>query len=103
VAYQLPVLGYEPYIDAETMRLHHDKHQQPYIDQLNKAVATYSRFDRTTVEDSSLISMMCRKKLVPSSAIAAADMFGTMYCCHPRFLKTNDPISQSQYSGLNRG
>lgn len=38
----LPPLPYpydalEPYIDAETMRLHHDKHHKSYVDGLNKA------------------------------------------------------------------
>lgn len=28
----------EPYIDAETMRIHHDKHQKAYVDNLNKAL-----------------------------------------------------------------
>jgi Fe-Mn family superoxide dismutase len=42
--YELPPLPYaydalEPHIDAETMRLHHDKHHQTYVDNLNKAIA----------------------------------------------------------------
>jgi superoxide dismutase, Fe-Mn family len=44
VPYELPPLPYsydalEPHIDEETMRLHHDKHHQSYIDNLNKAIA----------------------------------------------------------------
>ena len=29
----------EPYLDAETMRIHHDKHNAAYVDNLNKAIA----------------------------------------------------------------
>jgi Fe-Mn family superoxide dismutase len=56
VTYVLPALTYfydalEPWIDAETMRLHHDKHHQGYVDLLNKTIARYPQFDDTTVED----------------------------------------------------
>ena len=42
-AYTLPKLPYdynalEPHIDAETMKLHHDKHHQAYVDGLNKTL-----------------------------------------------------------------
>jgi len=42
--YSLPKLSYayddlEPHIDAETMKLHHSKHHQSYVDGLNAAIA----------------------------------------------------------------
>lgn len=40
----------EPYIDEKTMRLHHDKHLQTYIDNLNHALSPYPQFQRWTLE-----------------------------------------------------
>jgi Fe-Mn family superoxide dismutase len=45
--YSLPKLPYaynalEPYIDEQTMTLHHTKHHQAYVDKLNKALEAYS-------------------------------------------------------------
>lgn len=42
--FEVPKLKYnynalEPYIDEQTMRIHHDKHHQAYVDKLNAAVA----------------------------------------------------------------
>ena len=34
----------EPYISKEIMTLHHDKHYQTYVDNLNKALASYSEY-----------------------------------------------------------
>ena len=44
MAFELPPLPYafnalEPHIDALTMEIHHDKHHQGYINNLNKAIA----------------------------------------------------------------
>jgi Fe-Mn family superoxide dismutase len=44
--FKLPALPYgydalEPYIDAQTMRIHHDKHHATYVNKLNEAVATH--------------------------------------------------------------
>jgi Fe-Mn family superoxide dismutase len=54
--FQLPPLGYaydalEPYIDAETMHLHHDKHHKAYVDNLNKAVAPHPEMQKMTVDE----------------------------------------------------
>jgi superoxide dismutase, Fe-Mn family len=43
MAFELPPLPYdyaalEPHIDEQTMRIHHDKHHQAYVDNANKAL-----------------------------------------------------------------
>ena len=40
----------EPYIDEKTMYLHHDKHLQTYIDNLNNALSQYPEFQTWTLE-----------------------------------------------------
>ena len=56
MAYKLPPLrfGYdalEPYLDAETMELHHDKHPQAYVDKLNETLAPYPELADLTIEN----------------------------------------------------
>jgi Fe-Mn family superoxide dismutase len=51
VAFELPPLPYdyaalEPHIDEETMRIHHDKHHQAYVDNANKALEGTEWADR---------------------------------------------------------
>lgn len=52
----LPNLPYdyaalEPYIDEATMKLHHGKHHQTYVDKLNAALEKYPELAAKSVED----------------------------------------------------
>ena len=40
----------EPYIDKKTMYLHHDKHLQTYIDNLNRTLSSYPEYQGWTLE-----------------------------------------------------
>ena len=40
----------EPYISEEIMTLHHDKHYQTYVDNLNKALENYSEYQSYSLE-----------------------------------------------------
>ena len=56
MAYELPPLPYdyaalEPHIDAETMKLHHDKHHQAYVTNLNGAIEKHPDLSKHTAED----------------------------------------------------
>jgi Fe-Mn family superoxide dismutase len=53
--FKLPPLGYdydalEPYIDAETMKIHHDKHHAAYVAKLNDAIAKAPGWEKKTIE-----------------------------------------------------
>jgi Fe-Mn family superoxide dismutase len=54
--HSLPDLTYshnalEPYIDAQTMQIHHGKHHQGYVNNLNGALEGYADLQEKTVED----------------------------------------------------
>jgi superoxide dismutase, Fe-Mn family len=56
VAHSLPPLPYdysalEPYIDAQTMTLHHDKHHAAYVNNLNAAIEKHPQLGSKSVED----------------------------------------------------
>ena len=53
--YELPPLPYpkdalEPYIDALTMEIHHDRHHNAYVTNVNKAIAGKPELEAKTVE-----------------------------------------------------
>lgn len=55
MTHSLPALPYafdalEPHIDARTMEIHHDKHHQAYVDNLNKALAGTEHENKTLEE-----------------------------------------------------
>lgn len=56
MAFELPQLRYgydalEPYIDTETMRVHHDVHHRGYVTATNAAIAPYPELADKTIED----------------------------------------------------
>ena len=56
MAFELPKLPYavdalEPYIDAQTMSIHHDKHHQAYVTNLNAAIEKHPELASKSLED----------------------------------------------------
>jgi Fe-Mn family superoxide dismutase len=56
MSFTLPPLPYsfdalEPYIDAKTMEVHHDKHHNAYVTNLNKALESAPDFAKLSIEE----------------------------------------------------
>ena len=91
--FKLPPLGYatdalEPYLDAQTMTIHHDKHHATYVANLNKAVAAFPDLAAKPVED-----LLKDLNALPETARTAIRNSGGGHANHSLFwpaLKKND-------------
>ncbi|HEX5399201.1 MAG TPA: superoxide dismutase [Verrucomicrobiae bacterium] len=86
--FTLPPLPYafdalEPYIDARTMEIHHDKHHAAYVANLNKAVAQYP-----DVVGMSLQDMLRDLNAIPEPIRAAVRNNGGGHYNHSLFWQT---------------
>jgi len=90
MAYELPKLGYdynalEPHIDARTMEIHHTKHHQAYINNVNAAIAG-TEFESMSIED--LVSSIAK---VPENIRTAVRNNGGGHANHSLFWKVICP------------
>ena len=85
--FELPALEYdfdalEPVIDAETMKLHHDKHHQAYVDKLNEAIEKHKN-----LQDKTLTELLGGLDSVPEDVRSAVRNNGGGHANHSMFWK----------------
>ncbi len=96
MAYELPKLAYaydalEPFIDAKTMEIHHTKHHQAYITNLNAALAKHPELKAETFDD--LVNLLKDLSKVPADIKGAVQNNGGGHFNHTFFwplLKKNN-------------
>jgi|SRR5271157_4850511 len=93
--FTLPKLPYafdalEPYIDAQTMQIHHDKHHQAYVDNLNKAVSADAALAKLSVEE-----LLQRLETLPAGIRTAVRNQGGGHANHSLLWQTLCPASKS--------
>ena len=98
MAFELPPLPYaydalEPYIDAQTMQLHHDKHHATYVTNLNNALKG-NEFENLPVEQ-----VIRRLNEVPESARVAVRNNGGGHLNHSMFWQIMKPNGGGQPTG----
>jgi len=94
--FTLPALPYaydalEPYIDAQTMQIHHDKHHQAYVDNLNKAVASDPSLAGKSLDD-----LVLGLDTLPAAVRAQIRNQGGGHYNHSLFWKTLTPASKQK-------
>ena len=99
MAYELPPLPYdynalEPHIDQQTMQIHHDKHHQTYVTNLNNALANSPDLASLSVEE--LIKNLDR---VPEASRTAVRNNGGGHANHTLFWQIMGPNGGGQPSG----
>jgi Fe-Mn family superoxide dismutase len=98
VPYELPELPYaydalEPTIDEQTMRIHHGKHHQAYVDNLNKAL------DGTEWDGRPLEQVLSNLTSLPEDKQAAVRNNGGGHANHSLFWQIMQPGGGGDPSG----
>src|SRR5437660_6318530 len=99
MAFELPPLPYdysalEPYIDTQTMQLHHDEHHQAYVTALNNALKDQAQFASLSLED-----LMRRINEVPESIRTAVRNNGGGHINHTMFWQIMKPNGGGEPTG----
>lgn len=79
----------EPHIDAETVRIHHEKHHLAYVTQLNAALKDYPEFHEFSIDE-----LLCRLGEVPSLIRETVRNHGGGHANHQLFWKMLRPASE---------
>ncbi|GHO58838.1 superoxide dismutase [Ktedonobacter robiniae] len=98
MAFQLPPLPYdyqalEPYIDTQTMQIHHDKHHATYVSNLNAALEGHE-FASMAVEQ-----VLARLNEVPEAKRTAVRNNGGGHANHTLFWETMTPGGSKEPTG----
>ena len=65
----------EPYIDARTMEIHHDRHLQAYIDGLNRAIAPFPALQNCTAARRAVLNAPALRCIRPALCRNAGGVF----------------------------
>jgi Fe-Mn family superoxide dismutase len=108
MAYEVPPLPYaynalEPHIDEQTMHLHHDKHHQAYVTNLNAAIEKHPELGNKSAED-----LLRNLSSVPEDIRTAVRNNGGGYVNHSMFWQIMGPSKGGNPSGaiadaINKG
>lgn len=99
MAHQLPALPYannalEPHIDAQTMEIHHDRHHNTYVTNLNAALDKHPE-----LHDKSLEALIADLNAVPEDIRTAVRNNGGGHANHSLFWTTIGPNAGGQPTG----
>src|SRR5919109_327193 len=99
MAFTLPPLPYdyaalEPHIDARTMEIHHSKHHQTYVNNLNAALEKAQG-----LQDASLEELLRGLDRVPEGARAAVRNNGGGHWNHSLFWQVMSPNAGGEPGG----
>src|SRR5687767_4991958 len=99
MAHELPPLPYpkdalEPHIDAQTMEIHHGKHHNAYVTNLNKAIAGKGDLEKKPIEE-----LIRNLNAVPEDIRGAVRNNGGGHANHSMFWKIMGPNAGGKPSG----